>query len=56
MTRSVTPPGFALYSNLVESAALLKLTASPTDRPADLADALERALGSRRPLAVRGAA
>jgi hypothetical protein len=47
---------FALYSNLVESATLLRLTASPADRTADLADALERALGLSAPLAVRGAA
>lgn len=35
---------FALYSDLVESARLLRLTAAPTDRPEDLAETLERAL------------
>lgn len=35
---------FALYSDLVESTALLRLSADIGDRPEDLADALERAL------------
>ncbi len=44
---------FALYSDLVESAALLRLSGDIGDRPADLADALEAALGSSRPDAAR---
>lgn len=39
---------FALYSDLVESASLLRLSGDIGDRPADLADALEAALGSSR--------
>lgn len=38
---------FALYSDLVESARLLRLTGGPDDRPTDLADSLEQALGVR---------
>jgi len=45
---------FTLYSDLVESVRLVRLTAGMTDRPADLADAVERALGLSAPLAVRG--
>jgi hypothetical protein len=49
-------PRFALYSDLVDSARLLRLTANLTDRPADVADAVERTLGLRAPLAMGGAA
>lgn len=42
---------FALYSDLVASAALVRLTASSEDTPAELADEVERALeGSARPV------
>lgn len=37
---------FALYSDLVESTLLLRLTADVASRPSELADALERALGA----------
>ncbi len=47
---------FALYSDLAETAVLLRLTADQMDRPADLAETLERALGLKAPLAIRGAA
>jgi len=47
---------FALYSDLAESAVLLRLTADQTDRPADLAETLERALDLKAPLAVQSAA
>lgn len=47
---------FALYSDLVESARLLRLTGGLRDRPADLADAIEGALGLRSPDAARSAA
>ena len=43
---------FALYSDLVESARLMRLTADITDRPADLADTVERALGLGAPVAA----
>jgi hypothetical protein len=36
---------FALYADLVEKAQLLRLTAEEAQRPADLAEALERSLG-----------
>jgi hypothetical protein len=47
---------FALYSDLVESTALLRLTAGLADHPADLADALERAIAAGDPAAMRAAA
>jgi hypothetical protein len=47
---------FALYSDLVESATLLRLSADISDRPADLADTLEEALALRRPDATRAVA
>ena len=47
---------FALYSDLVDSVRLLRLTAGTTVGPADLADALEQALGLSAPLAAQGAA
>jgi hypothetical protein len=37
-------PRFALYSDLVESARMLRLTADLADSPADIADTVERAL------------
>ena len=40
---------FALYSDLVESTALLRLTAGPDHGPADLATALQRALDTSLP-------
>jgi hypothetical protein len=47
---------FALYSDLIESTMLLRLTADIGDRPADLAETIELTLGlSRRP-AICGAA
>lgn len=49
-------PRFALYSDLVETAGLLRLNGGPRDRPADLADAIEGALGLSAPLADRRAA
>jgi hypothetical protein len=45
---------FALYSDLIESAMLVRLTAGPADGPAAVADALERALDARP--AMRGVA
>lgn len=50
------PTRFTLYSDLAEAAVLLRLTADQTDRPADLAETLERALDLKAPLAVQGAA
>ena len=47
---------FALYSDLIESATLLQLTADPADPPADLVDAIQQGLDLSAPLAVRGAA
>ena len=47
---------FALFSDLAESAALLRLAADLADGPADLAETLERALGLEAPFTVRGAA
>jgi hypothetical protein len=47
---------FALYSDLAESATLWRLTADPVDRPAEIAEVLERTLGLIAPAAVRGAA
>jgi hypothetical protein len=41
---------FTLYSDLVESTALLRLTVGTTDRPARLADALEHVLALPGPL------
>jgi hypothetical protein len=35
---------FRLYSDLVDRTPLVRLTASPHDRPADLADLVEEAL------------
>lgn len=49
-------PRFALYSDLVDSARLLRLTADLADRPTDIADAVERTLGLRASLAMEGAA
>jgi hypothetical protein len=45
---------FALYSDLAESARLIKLTGGPGDRPPALAGALERVLDLRSPLAAAG--
>ena len=45
---------FALYSDLAESARLVQLSGGPADRPAALADALERVLGLGSPLAAGG--
>jgi hypothetical protein len=47
---------FGLYSDLVEEVRLLRLTGGPRDQPADLADAIERALGLGSPAADRSAA
>jgi hypothetical protein len=45
---------FALYSDLAESARLIQLTGGPADRPAALADALERVLDLSSPLTAGG--
>jgi hypothetical protein len=47
---------FALYSDLAESAVLLRLTADPEDPPSVLAETLERALDLKAPLALGGVA
>jgi hypothetical protein len=47
---------FALYADLVETSELLRLSGGPDDGPADLADALQRALSLEAPLAVGDAA
>jgi len=47
---------FSLYSDLIHSAALLRLTADLGHRPADLAEELGRALDQRSPALVGGAA
>jgi hypothetical protein len=47
---------FALYSDLVESARLIRLTGGQADSPAALAGALESALALGSPLAVSGPA
>jgi hypothetical protein len=47
---------FALYADLIERAQLLRLTADAAHRPADLAEALERALDLSPPLSVKEAA
>ena len=47
---------FALYSDLVDSAMLLRLSADLADRPAELVDAIERSLDLSALLAVEGAA
>jgi hypothetical protein len=47
---------FELYADLMASATLMRLTADPADRPADLADLIERALVDRpTALALGGA-
>lgn len=47
---------FSLYSDLMQSADLLRLTANLGHRPADLADTLEHALGRLSPRPVGGVA
>lgn len=47
---------FALYSDLVESAAILHLGGGPGDGPGEIADALERALGLTAAVAEGSAA
>lgn len=47
---------FALYSDLVSSATLIRLTGGLEDGPEDMADLLERILGLRSKLAAGGAA
>jgi hypothetical protein len=47
---------FALYADLVERVPLLRLTAGAGDRPTDLAETLERALGLEARMPVREAA
>jgi hypothetical protein len=47
---------FALYADLIEGAQLLRLTADSTDRPADLAETLERALDLSPRVQVKEAA
>ncbi len=47
---------FVLYSDLVESTALLRLTGAVTDTPAALADALEGAIEANRPAGIRAVA
>jgi hypothetical protein len=46
---------FALYSDLAESARLIRLTGGPEDPPPVLAGALERVLGLRAPVTAGGA-
>jgi len=45
---------FSLYSDLMDSAELVRLTCGVGDRPGDLADLLEDAVGSPTVLAARG--
>lgn len=47
---------FALYSDLVDSAMLLRLSADLVDRPAELVDVIERSLDLSALLAVESAA
>jgi hypothetical protein len=47
---------FALYADLIDSAKLLRLTADTTDSPADLAEAVERALSLNAPFVTGGVA
>lgn len=47
---------FAVYSDLVDSARLLRLSGDAEHRPSDFANTLERALGLDVPVAARGIA
>lgn len=47
---------FALYSDLVDDSILLRLSGDVGDRPADLADTLERALGLETATPLQGVA
>ncbi len=47
---------FAIYSDLVDSAGLFRLSGDMTDEPGALSDAIERALELNAPMASRGAA
>ncbi len=42
---------FEVYADLVDSAAIMRLTRGPGDRPSETADVVERALGQPQPLA-----
>lgn len=45
---------FDLYSDLIDSATLLRLSAAPEDAPGELAESLERTLGLSRSAALGG--